>query len=240
METEDKKEDPGIYIVIENNRKQPKDNYRIKSVKVLSILHFACGSLSCCFGIYKFFLKTGYQRNEEPFSTSGEGIIFGIPFLLTGLVGLISINKITYCKISAFLVLSIFSALFGVILALTTLAHMYRALRKEYYPALLSHYALILIGAFEAILGVISASFSCHGCCGCCGTGDVTRDGESSVVYIPQSRAGEDEKPRVVHLNMQELSKASVSGEAIEKDDITLEVEETDKSKTSGKYSRFK
>ena len=34
-----KDENNGIYIVIENNQKQPKDNYRIPIIKVLSSLH---------------------------------------------------------------------------------------------------------------------------------------------------------------------------------------------------------
>ena len=79
-----KDENNGIYIVIENNQKQPKDNYRIPIIKVLSSLHLMVGAISFLIGSYKLILKNGYQRNEAPFHTYTEGIFCGIVFMVTG------------------------------------------------------------------------------------------------------------------------------------------------------------
>ena len=102
----------------------------IMMIRVLSVLHLMVGAVSFLIGSYKLILKSGYQRNEAPFHTYTEGIFCGVVFMVTGLIGLVSLKKTTYCKISAFLVLSVFSALFGFIMAVTTLGLMNRAVYK--------------------------------------------------------------------------------------------------------------
>merc|ERR1711936_805161 len=106
-------EETGIYIVIENNLKTPKEKYKRKAIKILSLLHLVSGVLAISVAGFLLILKSGYQRNEEPFSTVGEGLFCGIMFLVTGVLGITSIRRTTYCKISAFLVLSILSSLSG-------------------------------------------------------------------------------------------------------------------------------
>ena len=237
-----KDENNGIYIVIENNQKQPKDNYRVPIIKVLSSLHLMVGAISFLIGAYKLILKSGYQRNEAPFHTYTEGIFCGIVFMLTGLIGFLSLKKTTYCKISAFLVLSIFSALFGFIMAVTTLGLMHRAVYKEFAPAIAAHYMLLAAGLMELLLGVLSSSFSCSACCGCCGArvsgGAGPGAGDSSVVYIPSGAStGEGDKPRVVHLNMAEIQSRPPGPERNEGFNGVEDIQE-DASK-AGKYSRF-
>lgn len=234
-----KDENNGIYIVIENNQKQPKDNYRIPIIKVLSSLHLMVGAISFMIGAYKLILKDGYQRNEAPFHTYSEGIFCGIVFMMTGMIGFLSLKKTTYCKISAFLVLSIFSALFGFIMAVTTLGLMHRAVYKQFAPAIAAHYMLLAAGLMELLLGVLSSSFSCSACCGCCGGGvggARPGAGDNSVVYIPSGASAEGDKPRVVHLNMAEIQSRPGS-ERNEGFDGVEDVQE-DASK-AGKYSRF-
>lgn len=234
-----KEENTGIYIVIENNQKQPKDNYKIPIIKVLSSLHFIVGAISFLIGAYKLILKSGYQRNEAPFHTYTEGIFCGIVFMVTGTVGFLSLRKTTYCKISAFLVLSILSSLFGFIMAVTTLGLMHRAVYKDFAPAIAAHYMLLAAGLMELLLGVLSSSFSCSACCGCCGGGGARTGsgaGDNSVVYIPSGATAEGDKPRVVHLNMAEIQgrPGSVRNEGFDGGEDTQE----DSSK-AGKYSRF-
>ena len=244
----DKKEDNGIYIVIENNHKQPKDNYKAKTVKVLSSMHILVGSVAMAVGIFKLILGSSYQRNEEPFETYLEGLICGGIFVFVGLTGLFSLRKTTYCRISAFLVLSIFSSLFGFIMAVVTYAGMHRAYYKNYLPALYSHYTLICCGLLELLLGVVSASFACSACCGCCGgpgagaaAGAGDKRGASSVVYIPTAEAGEGGEStgaRVVHLNMADIRSKQVQvqepGDTAAPGDTEAEAANKD-----GKYSRF-
>ena len=231
-----KDENNGIYIVIENNQKQPKDNYRIPIIKVLSSLHLMVGAISFLIGSYKLILKNGYQRNEAPFHTYTEGIFCGIVFMVTGLIGFLSLRKTTYCKISAFLVLSIFSCMFGFIMAVTTLGLMHRAVYKDFAPAIAAHYMLLAAGLMELLLGVLSASFSCSACCGCCGGVARPEAGDNSVVYIPSGASTEGDKPRVVHLNMAEIQSrpGSERNEGFE----GVEDSQEDASK-AGKYSRF-
>ena len=243
----DKKDEAGIYIVIENSQKQPKDNYKDRSIKIMSCLHILCGLVAMSVGAFKLILKSGYQRNEEPFITSGEGLWFGVIFMVTGLVGIISLKKTTYCKISAFLVLSIFSSLFGFFMIIITHVSSYRADYKQYQPALVGHYILYAIGFIELVLGIVSSSFSCHACCGCCGSvgGDAGvsgGNGGSSVVYVPSSGDVEGNKPRVVHLNFADIKKGSVAGA---EDNLNVDIgcvtENSDEEASkAGKYSRFK
>jgi len=231
-----KDENNGIYIVIENNQKQPKDNYRIPIIKVLSSLHLMVGAISFLIGSYKLILKNGYQRNEAPFHTYTEGIFCGIVFMVTGLIGFLSLRKTTYCKISAFLVLSIFSSMFGFIMAVTTLGLMHRAVYKDFAPAIAAHYMLLAAGMMELLLGVLSASFSCSACCGCCGGVARPEAGDNSVVYIPSGASAEGDKPRVVHLNMAEIQ--SRPGSERNEGFDGVEDSQEDASK-AGKYSRF-
>jgi len=244
----DKKDEAGIYIVIENSQKQPKDNYKHRSIKILSGLHILCGLLAMSVGAFKLILKSGYQRNEEPFITSGEGLWFGVVFLVTGIVGIISLKKTTYCKISAFLVLSIFSSLFGFFMIIITHVSSYRADYKQYQPALVGHYILYGIGFFELVLGIVSSSFSCYSCCGCCGAvgGDGAGvgggTGGSSVVYVPSNGEVEGNKPRVVHLNFADIKKGSLTGA---EDNVNVDIgcvteNSDDEASKAGKYSRFK
>merc|ERR1712117_52523 len=183
-------------------------------------------------GMVKLLLKTNYQRYEEPFTTAGEGLFLGVLFLITGIIGLLSLRRTTYCKITAFLVLSIFCSLFGVILIITTLILMNRALYKGYTPALICHWTLMLIGIIESILGIVSSSFSCHACCGCCVTGNQASGPGNSVVYIPNANETDTSKPRVVHLNMADISKLPAG----DNEDAT-NAEDAD---NNGKYARFK
>ena len=83
---EEKNKDTGIVIVMDNGRKQPKDRYKKKSVKILSIMHVLCGVLSCIIGIFKLILQStdGNSYSRQPFYTFGEGIFCGVPFLITG------------------------------------------------------------------------------------------------------------------------------------------------------------
>merc|ERR1712062_754006 len=208
--SEEKKEENGIYIVIENNRKAPKERYKKKAVKILSILHIVSGCLAVSVAGFMLILKSGYQRNEEPFLTVGEGLFCGLIFVITGTIGLNSIKRTTYCKITASLVLSIFSSLSGFIMIVISLATMHWSVYKGYSPGIASHILLVFCGLFELVLGIITSSFSCHACCGCCGAADGGRGGGNSVVYVPTNLPSKtDGEARVVHLNMASLQNSA-------------------------------
>ena len=237
----DKKEDNGIYIVIENKGgHDPSEKYKQKSIKIMSCLHITGGLLSILMASYKMILKSQYQQYEEPFSTMGEGFYCGLIFLVTGVIGLASLKKTNNCKISAFLVLSIISSIFGFIMTITSTILMFsRAHWKEYYPAIVSHYILIFCGVVEFILGILSSSYSCAAFCGCCGNADDknTAAAGNSVVYIPQVGVVQGDKPRVVHLNMSEVSKRGIIADGIDNAAVTGDENMVNES---GKYSRFK
>ena len=186
VEAQGKTEENGIYIVIENNVKTPKDKYKKKTIKIISGLHVISGLLAISVGVLLLILKSGYQSYEEPFNTVGEGLFCGMMFLITGGIGVSSTKNTTSCKISAFLVLSILSALSGFIMTILCAATMGYAVYKDYTPGIVCHYLLIIIGLFELVLGILSSSFSCHACCGCCGGSDAgPAAGGNSVVYVP-------------------------------------------------------
>ena len=241
---EGKTEENGIYIVIENTVKTPKEKYKRKAIKILSILHLVSGSLAISVAVIMLILKSGYQRNERrpPFSTVGEGLFCGIMFLVTGIIGITSIKRTTYCKISAFLVLSILSSLSGFMMILLSLTTMGWSLYKNYTPGIVCHCLLIICGLFELVLGTVSSSFSCHACCGCCGGEQGPGGGGNSVVYVPsQVEQGDTAKPRVVHLNMiqlqEQLDKQAVTSVTGKKEEN--EEKEEKEEKTCKGYSRF-
>ena len=122
-QTEEKEvvEDNGVYLVIENDSPESKDQIKRKSVKILSILHIGSGLLSFSMETVKMGIRSLYQRNEGPDFTTGEGFYCGSIYLLAGLLGLLSLTRTNYCKISAFMILSIFSALFGFIMIVSSL-----------------------------------------------------------------------------------------------------------------------
>ena len=247
-EEEEKKEENGIYIVIENTTKTPKERYKKKAVKVLSITHIVSGCLAVSVAGFMFILKSGYQKNEEPFITVGEGLFCGLIFIITGILGLTSIKRTTYCKITASLVLSIFSSLSGFIMIVISLATMQWSVQRNYSPAIVSHILLVLCGLFQLVLGIITSSFSCHACCGCCGAADGGRGGGNSVVYVPTNLPSKtDGEARVVHLNMASLqNSAQLTGKppplARSLTDQTIlmeEKEEKEEKNHSTGYSRF-
>lgn len=247
-EKEEKKEENGIYIVIQNTSKTPKERYKKKAVKVLSILHIVSGCLAVSVAGLMFFLKSGYQKNEEPFITVGEGMFCGLIFIITGIIGLNSIKRTTYCKITASLVLSIFSSLSGFIMIVISLATMHWSVRKNYSPGIVSHILLVICGLFELVLGIITSSFSCHACCGCCGAAEGGRGGGNSVVYVPTNVPTKTEgEARVVHLNMAALQNtAQITGKApplsrslTDQTIVMEEKEEKEEKNHSTGYSRF-
>jgi len=246
--SEEKKEETGIYIVIENTRKTPKERYKKKAVKVLSILHILSGCMAISVAGFMFILKSGYQANEEPFITVGEGMFCGLIFLITGIIGLNSIKRTTSCKITASLVLSIFSSLSGFIMIVISLATMHWSVYKSYSPGIASHILLVFCGLFELVIGIVTSSFSCHACCGCCGAAEAGQAGGNSVVYVPTNVSTKTEgEARVVHLNMASLQNtAQITGKhpplARSLTDQTIlmeEKEEKEEKAQSGKYSRF-
>ena len=114
-QAKEKSEETGIYIVMENNVKSPKEKYKRKAIKILSILHLVSGSLAISAAGFMLIFESGDRRFYAPV---GEGLICGFMFLVTGVVGITSIKWTTYCTIIAFLVLNILSALFGFILSM--------------------------------------------------------------------------------------------------------------------------
>ena len=50
---EDKKEENGVYIVIENEAKSSEDRYKRRSIKIMSVLHLLCGSVAFLVEILK-------------------------------------------------------------------------------------------------------------------------------------------------------------------------------------------
>jgi len=201
---EEKNHEKDIVIVMDSGRQQPKDRYRKTSVKILSIMHVVCGVLSCLVGIFKIILHSSLYYHY------GEGIFCGVPFFITGILGLISLKKTSYCKITAFLVFSIISSIFGLILIILTATVMFVIMWFSGNAlAIASHSCLLILGLIEVFLGIVSSGYSCHGCCGCCGNDQVSNGVDSSVVYVPTQGVGSetDEIPRIIKINMKDLSK---------------------------------
>ena len=130
----DENEDVGIVILIESGKKQPKEKYKKNSVKALSILQIVLGIISCNVGFYQIFFMFLYPQRYGRISTIGEGIFCGIPFLITGILGLISLKNTSYGKITAFLVFSILSAISGGILIILSSIFLVINTDSYYFP----------------------------------------------------------------------------------------------------------
>jgi len=210
----DENEDVGIVILIESGKKQPKEKYKKNSVKALSILQIVLGIISCNVGFYQIFFMFLYPQRYGRISTIGEGIFCGIPFLITGILGLISLKNTSYGKITAFLVFSILSAISGGILIILSSIFLVININPYYSPGasvIACPALLIFIGLLEGIIAIVSSGYSCHGCCGCGGDDQVVHSEgkDRNAVYVPKTGAGfkTEEKPRIVEINMNELSK---------------------------------
>lgn len=232
-DTEAKTDDNGVYIVIKNAGNTTEKTYRKpRQIKILSILHLVCGSVIFVLDIIKLlFIPDNHANTLYGFCSS--------LFIITGIIGFISMKKTTDCKISAFMVFSILSSIFGGLLFLS-----------DFHLALFGNfrgYGFLLFFAFcgltELILGILSSAFSCHACCGCCGASETST--ENSVVYIAAPEENGVGNPRVVHLNMNEVRNKKNSDHHIVLDagnpskDKVENVEEEDSTK-SGQYARFK
>ena len=121
-------------ILIESGKKQPKEKYKKNSVKALSILQIVLGIISCNVGFYQIFFMFLYPQRYGRISTIGEGIFCGIPFLITGILGLISLKNTSYGKITAFLVFSILSAISGGILIILSSIFLVINTDSYYFP----------------------------------------------------------------------------------------------------------
>ena len=113
---------------------------------------------------------------------------------------------------------------------------------RGHSPSIIMHSVLIICGFFELVLGIVSSAFGCHACCICCGGGS-SEPGGNSVVYIATPGETELGKPRVVHLNMNELRKTT---NQIGDKQIVLTKKETNRENLEEKlesnckgYSRF-
>ena len=148
----DENEDVGIVILIESGIKQPKEKYKKNSVKALSILQIVLGIISCNIGFYQIFFMFLYPQRYGRISTIGEGIFCGIPFLITGILGLISLKNTSYGKITAFLVFSILSAISGGILIILSSIFLAININPYYSPGasvIACPALLIFIGLLE-------------------------------------------------------------------------------------------
>jgi len=241
-----KSKDAGIVIVIDNGGnkfKQPKEKYKKRSVKVLSILHIVLGIISCNVGIFELIMQFFANLGRLSIITVGEGIFCGIPFLITGILGLISLTKTSYGKITAFLVFSILSSLFGAILLI--LSSIFMVIVSDYYRPnpgpFVCQSLLVFIGLLEVIIAIVSSGFSCHGCCGYSGDEQMAYGVDSTAIYVPTTGSGigfmkSEEKPRIVEINMQELPKQR----AVALDEVSFNNDgDVKKVLSSGKYSQF-
>jgi len=240
---EEKNHENDIVIVMDSARQQPKDRYRKTSVIILSIMHVVCGVLSCLVGIFKLILHSSLYDPYRShlimtFYTIGEGIFCGVPFLITGILGLITLKKTSYCKITAFLVFSIISSIFGLILIILSVILMDFAIIRGNALAIASHSCLLILGLIEVFLGIVSSGYSCHGCCGCCGNDQVSNGVDSSVVYVPTQGGGSetDENPRIIKINMKDLSQRKATAVDGHHDSTYHEDENVE---ILGKYSKF-
>jgi len=241
-QVKDTKDENGVYIVIENEEKSSRQRYKRQSIKVLSTLHFVCGAVAFLVETIKMFLTLD-TKNDEPIIALGEGFYCGFIFLVTGLLGILSLKRTNSCKISAFLVMSVFSSLFGVFLFMVSLCVLPRPYIRDHGPGIVLHSILIICGFFELVLGIVSSAFGCHACCICCGGGSSEGMG-NSVVYIASPGEAEVGKPRVVHLNMDELRKTKTHiGDkqmVLTKKEGTQDNKEEEIENNSTSYARFR
>ena len=235
-QAEDKSEETGIYIVMENNVKSPREKYKRKAIKILSILHLVSGSLAISAAGFMLIFESGDRRFYAPV---GEGLICGFMLLVTGVIGITSIKWTTYCTIIAFLVLNIINSLSGFILTIMSLAIIDWSFYEDFTTGIVCNCLLIICGLFELLLGTLSSSFSCHACCGCCGGDSPPAAGANSVVYVPsQGDQVDSNNPRVVHLNMIQLQ-GQLDKQSVTSINCKKEENEEKEEKNCKGYSRF-
>ena len=226
-EQENKSDEKGVYIVIKNSQDSSVMNLKyLTGIKILSILHLVSGVLVFLLDLF-FFISQGHSYEDN--TVLG---FFSSLFIITGVVGLLSISKTTPCKISAFMVLSIFSSLFSGILCLHAVGS-YSSLNAW------AHYTMITMCCFlEFVLGIVSSAFCCHACCGCCGQ---AAGKESSVLYIANHEELGGGQLKIVHMNINEIqNKDRLAVFEAANTSETANYDEEEESKQTAKYTRFK
>jgi len=229
-DTETKTDENGVYIVIKNADDPSAAKYKnTRKIQILSILHLISGAVIFFLDLLNIFI------NPEKKESTELGFCSTL-FIMTGILGFISIKRTTSCKISAFMVFCILSSIIGGLLCLHLIAF---GVRFDYNWLYLSVALCLFV---ECILGIVSSAFSCQACCGCCGqSGEAS---ESSVVYIAAPEDNGAGQPRVVHLNMNEVRKQKHIDHHIVLDsennlECTAQQGENE-SKQDGNYTRFK
>eukprot|EP00092_Neocalanus_flemingeri_P005560 GFUD01005992.1.p1 GENE.GFUD01005992.1~~GFUD01005992.1.p1 ORF type:complete len:234 (+),score=20.38 GFUD01005992.1:156-857(+) len=231
-ETDSKTDENSVYIVIKNASKPSIQRYKTRSIKCMSIVHLICGAVTFWLDLAKIFIIADSDENAL------AGFCSSL-FIITGIVGFISLKATNKCKISAFLVLSIMSSIFGGFFCFSNLF-----LLLEYSMEGRAIYlSFFICGLMELILGIVSSAYGCHACCSCCG-GALGTSEENSVVYVSAPVEEDVGKPRVVHLDMKEIRKKQVNDKQIvlgtvdnTEDNFQYANEEEDNSKG---YVRFK
>ena len=220
-----------------------KERYKTRSIKIISFLHVVIGVLAFIAEIIKI---TATFREDQTLLAMGEGFYCGFIFIITGLVGLLTIITTTSCKVTAFLVLSILSSVFGGWLLAISGCIITGPIIQGHGPAIMIHGVLIMCGLSELILGIVSSSFSCQACCSCCKCkSDVTEVSDNPVVYLTSIGDRDDVKPGIVELNLKEMRKLQKQNgdqtTASLKKDVTTDIPNSiEKMVTKAKgYARF-
>lgn len=232
-EQENKSDEKEVYIVIKNSEDSSVMNLKyLKGIKILSILHLVSGVLVFLMDLVTVFFRSEGHTYEDNNVNTVMGF-FASLFIITGVVGFISIRKTTPCKISAFMVLSIFSSIFSGILCLHAVGFF------SFSSNAWLHDMLLTLCCFcEFVLGIVSSAFCCHACCGCCGQ---PGGQESSVLYVANHEQLSDGQPKIVHLNINEIQNKDRLAvfEAADRSK-TNHIGEEEETNQTGKYSRFK
>ncbi|XP_035666276.1 membrane-spanning 4-domains subfamily A member 5-like isoform X1 [Branchiostoma floridae] len=137
------------------------------AAKALSITQVVCGGLAIVFGIVIIVLR-------DRFSFTGYPIWIGALFLSTGIVGIFAAVRKTTCMIITFMVLSIVSAVFTIIMlqysATAIFVDLYIPCRycNDKDARLAINALLVILALLEAGLSITSSVMTCCAVCPCC------------------------------------------------------------------------
>ena len=206
--------------------------YKKRPLKIISCVHLAIGIIAIIAEITRMSASSNHEG--ETILSLGEGFYCGVIFLLTGLVGFLTISATSSCKVKAFLVLSIFCSICGGWLLAVSGCIILGPITYGHALAILIHAVLIVCGLTELVLGIVSSSYSCKTCCACCKS-DAEDVGGKSVLYLADAKDVDAAKPGVDGLTVKDTNsfQTGISDQKNSKIDVEQMV-----SKIKG-YARF-
>merc|ERR1712062_29988 len=133
-----------------------------KMRRILSFMQLYLGGIAGLLQIILVGMESTGSRNSNGIADWGAGIWCGLVICIAGGIGLITTNSPSRKNIKGLLVLSIFAAVFAMILTGFSWSGIFVSRRRGYIDGVILFCVLVLIGLTEGIVSTINVSYACR------------------------------------------------------------------------------